>query len=96
MRQINGQPLGPAAVLISSIVHDTKWFLISGVIPANQDSHEFVMKNRTEQYGYLKRALQVMRRIDDNSPQSEVFLKMFLTEEGLLPFKDTDLVIVIT
>ena len=65
---------------------------ISGILPANQDSHDFVLKNRTEQYNNLRHALDVMRKVNDNTPQPEIFLKMFLIEEGLLPFQDSDLV----
>ncbi|XP_052800444.1 TBC1 domain family member 7-like isoform X1 [Mya arenaria] len=68
------------------------WKVILGVIPASQDSQEFVMKDRRKQYDYLKHALEIMRRVDDNTPSSTLFLKMFLIEEGLLSFQDTGLV----
>lgn len=64
----------------------------TGVLPANQDSHEFVMTQRKEQYENLRHALEVMRKIDKDTPTSVVFLKMFLTEEGRLPFDEHDLV----
>ncbi|KAH3857775.1 TBC1 domain family member 7-like [Dreissena polymorpha] len=67
------------------------WKVVLGVIPASQDSHEFVMKNRQEQYDLLKSSLEVMRRIHCDTPVVEVFLKMFLIEEGLLPFHDSGL-----
>lgn len=67
------------------------WKVILGVLPASQDSHEFVMKNRTEQYELLHHALLVMRRADNTTPLPHVFLKMFLIEEGMLPFQDDNL-----
>lgn len=50
------------------------------------------MKNRTEQYNHLRHALDVMRKVDNNTFHPVIFLKMFLIEEGLLPFYDKDLV----
>ena len=66
--------------------------LLTGVIPASQDSQDFVMKNRREQFEHLQHALEVMRKTDKNTPEAEVFLKMYLIEEGLLPFQDDKLV----
>lgn len=67
------------------------WKVILGVLPANQESHEFVMKNRTEQFNHLRHALDVMRKVDNTTTLPVIFLKMFLIEEGLLPFNDNDL-----
>ncbi|XP_045176931.1 TBC1 domain family member 7-like [Mercenaria mercenaria] len=67
------------------------WKIILGILPANQDSHDFVLKNRTEQYNHLRHALDVMRKVDNTTPHTVIFLKMFLIEEGLLPFNDNDL-----
>lgn len=50
------------------------------------------MKNREEQFEHLQHALEVMRKVDKNTSMDVVFLKMFLIEEGLLPFKDDDVV----
>lgn len=67
------------------------WKIVLGVLPANQDSHEFVMTQRKEQYENLRHALEVMRKVDKDMPTSVVFLKMFLIEEGRLPFDEHDL-----
>lgn len=67
------------------------WKIILGILPANQDSHDFVLKNRTEQYNNLRHALDVMRKVNNTTPNSVIFLKMFLIEEVLLPFQDSDL-----
>lgn len=68
------------------------WKLVLGVIPANQDSHEFVTIQRKEQYGNLRHALDVMRRVNEKTSLPVVFLKMFLIEEGRLPFDETEMV----
>lgn len=67
-------------------------FVCAGVLPASQDSQDFVMKNREEQFEHLRHALEVMKKVDKNTSMDVVFLKMFLIEEGLLPFKDDDVV----
>ncbi|KAL4224550.1 TBC1 domain member 7 [Mactra antiquata] len=69
------------------------WKLVLGVIPANQESHDFVMKNRTEQYNTIRRALEIMRKIDKETPDNIVFLKMFLIEEGRLPLNDNKIML---
>ncbi|KAJ8298683.1 hypothetical protein KUTeg_022856 [Tegillarca granosa] len=62
------------------------------IIPANQGSHGFVMKQRTQQYDDLHHAMKLLRRINDQSPVGEMYLKMFLTETGHLPFEEQNLV----
>ena len=68
------------------------YFSVLGVLPANQDSHEFVMSQRKEQYENLRHALDVMRKVDKDTPIPIVFLKMFLIEEGKLPFDEVNMV----
>lgn len=70
------------------------WKVILGIIPANQGSHGFVMKQRTQQYDDLHHAMKLLRRINDQSPVGEMYLKMFLTETGHLPFEEQNLLIV--
>jgi len=64
------------------------WKVMLGVIPPYQDVQEFVLKQRQEQYDELLSALRITRRINDDTPKSEVFLKMFLLENGKLKLKD--------
>ena len=64
-----------------------------GILPPHQGSHDFVMKQRKQQYADLHEALVAMQRVTTSTHQSEVFLKMFLVEEGLLPFEETKMVI---
>ena len=51
------------------------------------------MKQRKQQYEDINEALVAMQRITTSTHQAEVFLKMFLVEEGLLPFEETKMVI---
>ena len=67
-------------------------FPFLGILPPHQASHDFVMQQRRQQYSDLHDALVAMRRVTDSNPQSEVFLKMFLVEEGLLPFEEINMV----
>ena len=67
-------------------------YVSTGVLPANQDSHEFVMTQRKEQYQNLRHALDVMRRVNEKTSLPVVFLKMFLIEEGRLPFDENHMV----
>ena len=79
-------------ILIISWQHFCMYFSVIGVLPANQDSHEFVMSQRKEQYENLRHALYVMRKVDKDTPIPIVFLKMFLIEEGRLPFDEVNMV----
>ena len=64
----------------------------AGILPPHQASHDFVMAQRRQQYSDLHEALVAMSRITHSTHQSEVFLKMFLVEEGLLPFDEAKMV----
>ncbi|XP_041367841.1 TBC1 domain family member 7-like [Gigantopelta aegis] len=67
------------------------WKILLGILPANQPSHDFVMKQRTQQFDDCHRGLMLMRRISKQTPLEEVLLKMHLLEKGILPFEDKDL-----
>ena len=62
------------------------------MVPAHQESHDFVMEQRREQYQDMLEALQVMGRITKETPLQEVHLRMFLIEEGCLPFDESKMV----
>ncbi|KAK3611874.1 hypothetical protein CHS0354_021307 [Potamilus streckersoni] len=64
------------------------WKVILGILSANQDRHDFMIRQRTTQYQDLFHALQVLHRINDSTPLPEVFLRMYLIEEGMLPFEE--------
>ena len=63
-----------------------------GVIPPHQQSHDFVMLQRNQQYNDLKEALVAMRKVDDRTPLAEAHLKMFLIEDSILPFDEQKMV----
>ncbi|KAH0617916.1 hypothetical protein JD844_016660 [Phrynosoma platyrhinos] len=56
-----------------------------GILPPHHESHAFVMKYRKEQYRDVYHALQVIRSINDSTPQVEVFLRIYQLESGKLP-----------
>ena len=60
------------------------WKVLLDVLPLHQQSHKFVMAQREEQYQDLHHALEVIRIIDDATPQPDVYLRMFLLEQGEL------------
>lgn len=49
-------------------------------------------QQRKEQYDDLYEALLAMRRIDNGTPLPHVHLRMFLIEEGTLPFEEDKMV----
>ncbi|XP_030849484.1 TBC1 domain family member 7 [Strongylocentrotus purpuratus] len=67
------------------------WKLILGILPPHPSIHEFVWQQRTEQFNDLHRALKVMSAINEETPMSLCFLKMFLLEEGRLPLEEEKL-----
>ena len=74
-------------------MHSFQLCFFAGILPPHQGSHDFVLKQRKQQYEDLHEALVAMQRITASTHQSEVFLKMFLVEEGLLPFEEAKMVI---
>ncbi|XP_074660377.1 TBC1 domain family member 7-like [Tubulanus polymorphus] len=62
------------------------WKVLLGVLPAHQEVHEFAMTQRSEQYNELLRCLQVTQVVSEHAPEPEVFLKVYLVEDGILPF----------
>ncbi|ESO94704.1 hypothetical protein LOTGIDRAFT_227338 [Lottia gigantea] len=67
------------------------WKILLGVLPASQSSQKFVLEQRTQQYKDLHHGLKLLKRIDSNSLEEEVLLKMFLLEQGCLPFEESNL-----
>ncbi|KAK6490691.1 UNVERIFIED_CONTAM: hypothetical protein FKN15_031782 [Acipenser sinensis] len=61
------------------------WKVILGILPPHSESHCLVMSFREEQYQDVLHALQVMRFVQDTTPQVEVFLRMYQLESGKLP-----------
>ena len=66
--------------------------LVLDVVPPYQQSHEFVMQQRTEQYEDLKNAVFVLRRATENTPLPVLHLQMFLIQSGMLPFDEEKIV----
>ncbi|XP_014679251.1 PREDICTED: TBC1 domain family member 7-like [Priapulus caudatus] len=73
---------------VPSMFRELVWKVLLGVLPPHHSIHEFVSEQRAQQYHDLEHALRVMRRVDDSTPTSWVFLKMACAEDGCLGFDD--------
>lgn len=62
------------------------------MLPVYQASHQYVAEQQQQQYDDLQEALEAMHKIDETTPLPEVHLKMFLVENGLLPFNQSGMV----
>ncbi|XP_018419158.1 PREDICTED: TBC1 domain family member 7 isoform X3 [Nanorana parkeri] len=60
------------------------WKVLLGILPPHQETHLVVMVHRREQFYDVHHALQVMRFINDTTPQTEAFLHMHQLEMGKL------------
>ncbi|XP_040209674.1 TBC1 domain family member 7 [Rana temporaria] len=65
------------------------WKVLLGILPPHQETHPEVMVHRKEQFYDVHHALQVMRFINDTTPQTEVFLRMHQLETGKLSRSQT-------
>ncbi|KAK7099488.1 hypothetical protein V1264_003621 [Littorina saxatilis] len=70
------------------------WKLLLGVLPANQSSQEFVQQQREQQFKDLNKGLATIRRVINTDPPELKLLKLYLLEQGNLPFEDMELVMV--
>ncbi|XP_019622491.1 PREDICTED: TBC1 domain family member 7-like [Branchiostoma belcheri] len=66
------------------------WKVLLGVLPVHKDAHEFVIKQKEEQYQDMKHALVVMRYINNSSSLPDIFLKMHQMEEGRLLLEEPE------
>lgn len=73
--------------LISAVL-----IFFTGVLPANQDSQTFVQQQREQQFKDLKQGLTTLRRVQDTDSPELTVLKLYLLEQGQLPFEDSELV----
>ena len=73
--------------LISAVL-----IFFAGVLPANQDSQTFVQQQREQQFKDLKHGLTTLRRVQDTDSPELALLKLYLLEQGQLPFEDSELV----
>ncbi|XP_038653066.1 TBC1 domain family member 7 isoform X1 [Scyliorhinus canicula] len=61
------------------------WKVLLGILPPHYESHSTVATFRKEQYQDLLQALQVIRFVQDSTPQVWVYLRMYQLESGTLP-----------
>ena len=69
------------------------WLHDTGVLPANQESQPFVQQQREQQFADLKKGLSTIQRSKATDPPELTLLKLYLLEQGQLPFEDSELVI---
>ncbi|RZC32929.1 TBC1 domain family member 7, partial [Asbolus verrucosus] len=62
------------------------WKLLLGVLPLQEKCHEFVVEQRKDEYSNLIHALNVLR-ITNDLPKSQVFVAMWLLQNGKLRFE---------
>uniref|UniRef100_A0ACB8FCK7 TBC1 domain member 7 n=1 Tax=Sphaerodactylus townsendi TaxID=933632 RepID=A0ACB8FCK7_9SAUR len=70
---------------LPSMYRTLVWKVLLGILPPHHESHTFVMKYRKEQYKDAYHALQVIRFINESTPEVEVFLRIYQLESGKLP-----------
>ncbi|XP_014206187.1 TBC1 domain family member 7 [Copidosoma floridanum] len=54
------------------------WKILFGIIPIYEESHDFVMKQRTQEYHDLKEALRNAKVADNTTKQHQMFVMMWL------------------
>ncbi|EFA10139.1 TBC1 domain family member 7 [Tribolium castaneum] len=62
------------------------WKLLLGILPLQEKCHEYVTEQRKEEYSNLLHALNVLR-ITNDIPKSQVFVAMWLLQNGKLKFE---------
>ncbi|KAL8614264.1 hypothetical protein ACOMHN_007602 [Nucella lapillus] len=67
------------------------WKLLLGVLPAHHNSQPFVQQQREQQFEDLKGGLKMTGRARDTDPVELTLLKLYLLEQGQLPFEDSEL-----
>ncbi|XP_076347337.1 TBC1 domain family member 7 isoform X2 [Tachypleus tridentatus] len=67
---------------LPSMYREYVWKLLLDILPTNPESQKFVTDVQREQFNDLYHALEVMKRINKNTPLPEVIAHMFLLEEG--------------
>lgn len=67
---------------------------ILGVIPAQKNCQEFVMKERSQQYEDLLSGLEAMQYVTPDTPKENTFLYMWLLEKYKLMYEKNDQVII--
>ncbi|XP_078488201.1 TBC1 domain family member 7-like [Ciona intestinalis] len=68
------------------------WEILLQILPLHQQSHKFVMHQRTQHFEDLQHALEIMKKIDSDTELPVSFLKMHFLETGklYLKFKDEE------
>lgn len=70
---------------LPSMYRTLVWKVLLGILPLHHESHAQVMLYRKEQYSDVLHALKVIRFVSDDTPQVEIYLRMYQLELGRLP-----------
>ena len=63
---------------VPAIYRNLLWKILLGVIPVYEESHDFVMGQRTAEFNDLKRALRNAKMTNDTTKPHQMFLMMWL------------------
>lgn len=63
---------------VPAIYRNLLWKILLGVIPVYEESHEFVMAQRTAEFKDLKKALRDAKIADDSTKPHQMFIMMWL------------------
>lgn len=55
-------------------------------VPVHEECHTFIMEQRRQEYKDLLHALQIMRKVDSNTPKCQVFYTIWLLHTGNLRY----------
>ncbi|KAK8770060.1 TBC1 domain family member 7-like [Amblyomma americanum] len=62
----------------------TVWKVLLGILPTFEENITSFEKDEEDQYNDLRRALEVMRVVGNNTPQPDAIVLMYLVGEGML------------
>lgn len=63
---------------VPAIYRNLLWKILLGVIPVYEESHDFVMNQRTAEFLDLKKALSKAKITDDTTKPHQMFMMMWL------------------
>jgi len=69
------------------------WKILLGINPIYTETHEFVKEQQTVQYNDIHETITIMNSISLETPLSQTHLRMFLVDQGTLPFDCSTLMV---
>lgn len=74
---------------LPSMYREYVWQVLLDVVSVNSESDDSIMIQRTEHFHETKEALEVMHKINEETPKPIVYTMMFLITQGQLGFNST-------